>query len=107
MSRSVTYILLYCMYGISFRLIFLSLLCHFSLDKRGFEKISKPTKSEICQFEVKGQSHKSYSYNMLEQHPHLLSAYHLEHKYNLKNGKLFLTPHELDYIVYGKLKKAI
>lgn len=82
-------------------------LCHFSLDKHGFEKISKPTKSEICQFEVKGQSHKSYSYNMLEQHPHLLSAYHLEHKYNLKNGKLFLTPQELDYIVYGKLKKAI
>ena len=77
------------------------------LNKHGFEKISKPTKSEICQFEVKGQSHKSYSYNMLEQHPHLLSAYHLEHKYNLKNGKLFLTPQELDYIVYGKLKKAI
>lgn len=82
-------------------------LCRFSTDKHGFEKIQKPTKTDNCQFEVKGQSHKAYAYNMLEQHPHLLSAYHKEHKFDLMKGEFLLTPDEFDQIIYGQVDKVI
>lgn len=75
-------------------------LCHFSTDRYGNDKVKPPTRREICQQEVQGQSHKRFSYDVLSNSPHLLHEYHTDHQYQIRSGRLTMSPEEFDQILY-------
>lgn len=78
-------------------------LCRRRTDKYGRETWTPPTKKELRQIEVIGQSEKEYMLRLGYRHPQMVRELHVDNRHS----SCFMSDEDLDYLLYFQRDNVI
>ena len=81
--------------------------CHRKTDRKGNESWKPPTKKELRSLEIRGQAEKAYLLQMGYRHPQMVNELHADHRFASYDGRVFMSDHELDVLLYSPRYMAV
>lgn len=76
-------------------------LCHTHTDQDGNQEWRSPTKKELVDFEVRGNSRSDYIYRQTLNNPDMIRAYHRRYEVRPGDSSKFISDEELNRLLYA------